>query len=247
MGCIAELEDRLFKTILPSEEVAGIIVEPVQGEGGYLVPPAEFHHELRRIADQYGILLIHDEVQSGMGRTGRMFASEHFGVTPDIVTLAKGIASGMPLSATIARADVMNWPPGAHASTFGGNPVAIAAALATIELIEEELMENAARMGGRLMDRMADWPRRFKYVGEVRGLGLMIGVEIVRDQKTKERAPDLRDRLEFLAFERGLLILGCGPNSIRLCPPLIINKDQADFAVDTLEDCLRSLEDSSSM
>jgi len=241
-ACISELEDRLFKTILPPEEVAAIVVEPVQGEGGYLVPPAEFHHELRRIADKYGILLIHDEIQSGMGRTGRMFASEHFGVTPDIVTLAKGIASGMPLSATIARAEIMNWPPGAHASTFGGNPVSIAAALETIELLEESLIENAAQMGAHIMNRVRDWPQRFRYVGDVRGLGLMIGIEIVRDRRSKERAPELRDRVEFLAFERGLLILGCGPNSIRLCPPLIINKDQADFAVDTLEDCLRILE-----
>ncbi len=240
--CVKELEERLFKTILPPEEVAAIVVEPIQGEGGYLVPPAKFHHELRRIADKYGILLIHDEIQSGMGRTGRMFAAEHFGVTPDIVTLAKGIASGMPLAATVARAEVMNWPPGAHASTFGGNPVSIAAALTTIELLEEDLMDNATRMGTHLMGRMADWPRRFKYVGDVRGLGLMIGVEIVRDHQTKERAPDLRDRLEMLAFERGLLILGCGPNSIRLCPPLVITEDQADFAVDTLEACLRILE-----
>jgi 4-aminobutyrate aminotransferase len=242
LACISELEDRLFKTILPPEEVAAIVVEPIQGEGGYLVPSAKFHQELRRIADKYGILLIHDEIQSGMGRTGRMFASEHFGVTPDIVTLAKGIASGLPLSATVARAEVMNWPPGAHASTFGGNPVSIAAALTTIELLEQELIGNAARVGAHLMNRMADWPDRFKHVGDVRGLGLMIGIEIVRDRQTKERAPDLRDRVEFLAFERGLLVLGAGPNAIRLCPPLVIDKDQADFAVDTLEDCLRTLE-----
>jgi 4-aminobutyrate aminotransferase len=240
--CVKVIEDQLFKTILPAEEVAAIVVEPVQGEGGYLVPPAKFHQELRRIADKYGILLIHDEVQSGMGRTGRMFASEHFGVSPDIVTLAKGIASGMPLSATIARAEVMDWKPGAHASTFGGNPVSIAAALTTIELLEDSLLENASQMGAYLMHRMSDWPSRFRYVGEVRGLGLMIGVEIVRDQATKERAPDLRDRLETMAFERGLLILGCGPNSLRLCPPLVITRDQADFAVDTLEQCLRALE-----
>jgi 4-aminobutyrate aminotransferase len=240
--CVKVIEDQLFKTILPAEEVAAIVVEPVQGEGGYLVPPAKFHQELRRIADQYGILLIHDEVQSGMGRTGRMFASEHFGVSPDIVTLAKGIASGMPLSATIARAEVMDWKPGAHASTFGGNPVSIAAALTTIELLEDSLLENASQMGAYLMHRMSDWPSRFRYVGDVRGLGLMIGVEIVRDQATKERAPDLRDRLETMAFERGLLILGCGPNSLRLCPPLVITRDQADFAVDTLEQCLRALE-----
>ena len=236
--CVKVIEDQLFKTILPAEEVAAIVVEPVQGEGGYLVPPQKFHEELRRIADKYGILLIHDEVQSGMGRTGRMFASEHFGVSPDIVTIAKGIASGMPLSATIARAEVMDWKPGAHASTFGGNPVSIAAALTTIELLEESLLENASAIGAHLMQRMCDWPSRFRYVGDVRGLGLMIGVEIVRDQDTKERAPELRDRLETMAFERGLLILGCGQNSLRLCPPLVITRDQADFAIDTLERCL---------
>ncbi|MGA8030089.1 MAG: acetyl ornithine aminotransferase family protein [Bryobacteraceae bacterium] len=236
--CVKVLEEQLFKTILPAEEVAAIFVEPVQGEGGYLVPPAKFHEELRRIADKYGILLVHDEVQSGMGRTGRMFASEHFGVTPDIVTLAKGIASGMPLAATVASAEVMNWPPGAHASTFGGNPVSVAAALTTIELLEESLVENAARMGEHMMSRMRDWPCRFRNVGDVRGLGLMIGVELVYDRQTKERAPELRDRLEMLAFERGLLILGCGPNSIRLCPPLMITRDQADHAIDTLEQCL---------
>jgi 4-aminobutyrate aminotransferase len=236
------LEEKLFKTILPPEEVAAIVVEPIQGEGGYLVPHARFHRELRRIADQHGILLIHDEVQSGMGRTGRMFASEHFGVVPDIVTLAKGIASGMPLSAMIARADLMNWGPGAHASTFGGNPVSIAAALATIDLLEEGLMENARVMGDYLMSRLRSWPERFRHVGNVRGIGLMIGIEIVRDQATKERAPELRDRLEALAFERGLLILGCGPNSIRLCPPLVITPKQCDCAIDTLEECLRALE-----
>ena len=240
--CVKVLEDRLFKTILPAEEVAAIFVEPIQGEGGYLVPPKKFHEELRRVADKYGILLVHDEVQSGMGRTGRMFASEHFGVTPDIVTLAKGIASGLPLAATIARAEVMNWPPGAHASTFGGNPVSIAASLTTIELLEESLIANAAKIGAYMMERMCDWPQRFRYIGDVRGLGLMIGFEMVYDQQTKEPAPELRDRLESLAFERGLLILGCGPNNIRLCPPLIITRDQADYAVDTLEQCLLALE-----
>jgi 4-aminobutyrate aminotransferase len=236
--CVKVLEDQLFKSILPAEEVAGIVVEPVQGEGGYLVPPKKFHEELRRVADKYGILLIHDEVQSGMGRTGRMFASEHFDVMPDIVAIAKGIASGMPLSATVARAEVMNWPPGAHASTFGGNPVSIAAALTTIELIEESLLSNAATMGAYMMERMRTWPQRFSCVGDVRGLGLMIGVELVRDQETKERAPELRDRLEFMAFERGLLTLGCGPNTLRLCPPLVITSEQVDYAIDTLEQCL---------
>jgi 4-aminobutyrate aminotransferase len=239
--CVQVIEDQLFKTILPAEEVAAIVVEPIQGEGGYLVPPAKFHEELRRIADKYGILLIHDEVQSGLGRTGRMFASEHFGVAPDIVAIAKGIASGLPLAATVARADIMNWQPGAHASTFGGNPVAIEAALATIELLEEDLLRNATEIGAHILDRLRDWPQRFRYVGDVRGLGLMIGFELVKDQTTKERAPELRNRLTQLAFERGLLILGCGPNSIRLCPPLIITKDQADFAIDTLEECLRMI------
>lgn len=240
--CVKVIEERLFKTILPADETAAVIVEPVQGEGGYLVPPAKFHEELRRVADKHGILLIHDEVQSGMGRTGRMFASEHFGVSPDIVALAKGIASGMPLAATVARSEVMNWPPGAHASTFGGNPVSIAAALTTVELLEESLMANAAAVGGYILERMRTWPQRFRHVGNVRGLGLMIGFEMVADQVTKERAPEMRDRLETMAFQRGLLILGCGPNSIRLCPPLVINRDQAEFAVDTLEDCLRRLE-----
>jgi len=240
--CVKFLEEQLFRTVLPPEEVAAIVVEPVQGEGGYLVPPKKFHEELRRIADRHGILLIHDEVQSGMGRTGRMFASEHFGVVPEIIAIAKGIASGLPLAATVARAEIMTWPPGAHASTFGGNPVSIAAAMVTIELLEESLVANAAEMGTYLMDRMLDWPKRFLYVGEVRGLGLMIGIEIVRNQETKEPAPDLRDRLEKLAFERGLLILGCGTNSIRLCPPLVITRDQADFAIATLEQCLQALE-----
>ncbi|MGH9693825.1 MAG: aminotransferase class III-fold pyridoxal phosphate-dependent enzyme, partial [Bryobacteraceae bacterium] len=236
------LEDQLFKTVLPPEEVAAIVVEPIQGEGGYLVPPAKFHQELRRIADRYGILLIHDEVQSGMGRTGKMFASEHFDVSPDIVTLAKGIASGMPLAATIARAEVMNWPPGAHASTFGGNPVSIAAALTTIELLEEELLANAAHIGGYMLEKMKTWPERFRIVGDVRGQGLMIGIELVLDKETKTPAPELRDRLEAMAFERGLLVLGCGKSSIRLCPPLVITREQADFAMGTLNECMRMLE-----
>ena len=239
--CVKVLEDSLFKTVLPADEVAAIFVEPVQGEGGYVVPPKKFLEELRRVADKYGILLVHDEVQCGMGRTGRMFASEHFGVKPDIVAIAKGIASGMPLSATVARADIMNWPPGAHASTFGGNPVSVAAALTTIELLERSLIRNAAEIGSYMLDRMRSWPKRFRHVGDVRGLGLMIGVEFVKDQETKERAPELRNELEKKVFERGLLILGAGANSIRLCPPLVINRDQADFAISTLEECLTAI------
>jgi len=241
VSCVRFIEDEMFRTILPAEEVAGIVVEPIQGEGGYLIPPKAFHEELRRLADRHGILLIFDEVQSGMGRTGKMWASQHFGVVPDIFTTAKGIASGLPLSAMIARAEVMNWGPGAHASTFGGNPVAVAAALATIELLESELIANAAQVGGHILDRLRHWPQRYRHVGDVRGLGLMIGFELVQDQNSKERAPELRDRIQDMAFERGLLVLGAGRNTIRLCPPLIITRDQADFAIDTLEECLKQV------
>jgi 4-aminobutyrate aminotransferase len=195
-----------------------------------VVPPQKFFDELTRVAQQNGILLIFDEVQSGMGRTGKMWAAEHFGVVPDILAVAKGIASGMPLGATVARADLMTWPPGAHASTFGGNPVCCAAALATIALLEEGLVENAARMGSHLMDRMREWPAWLPQVGEVRGLGLMIGIELV--------APELRDRVLRQAFERGLLVLGAGDSTIRLSPPLVITRDQCDFAMETLEECL---------
>lgn len=239
--CVKVIEDQLFRQTLPPEDVAAIFVEPVQGEGGYVVPPRKFFDELRRVADKHEILIVADEVQSGMGRTGKMFASEHFGLVPEIMALAKGIASGMPLGATIARADVMNWTPGAHASTFGGNPVCISAALATIELLEQELVANSAAVGAHMKARLADFPKRFPMVGDVRGLGLMIGIELVRDQSTKERAPELRDRIVQMCFERGLLVLGAGPNSIRLSPPLIVTKDQADHAVDVIEECLQAL------
>jgi 4-aminobutyrate aminotransferase len=239
--CVKHIENTLLKTIAPPEDTAAIVVEPVQGEGGYIVPPRKFFDELTRVAEQNGILLIFDEVQSGMGRTGKMWAAEHFDAVPDIFAVAKGIASGLPLGATVARKDLMTWQPGAHASTFGGNPVACAAALTTIALLQEELLENAARMGAYLMDHMREWPARFPLVGEVRGLGLMIGIELVRDQATREKAPDLRDRVEQLAFERGLLVLGAGENSLRLSPPLVITRDQCDFALETLAACLREV------
>lgn len=238
--CVQAIQG-LFRTVLPADEVAAIVVEPVQGEGGYVAPPRKFFDELQRLAQRHGILLILDEVQSGMGRTGKLWAAEHFGVMPDIFTVAKGIASGLPLGATVARAEMMNWPPGAHASTFGGNPVAVAAALVTLELLEKGLIDNAARLGAYLRDRMRDWPERFACVGDVRGLGLMIGVELVRDRQSKQKAPELRDRLVQRAFERGLLVLGAGENTVRLSPPLTITRDQADFALDTLEDCLQNL------
>ncbi|HVO99877.1 MAG TPA: acetyl ornithine aminotransferase family protein [Bryobacteraceae bacterium] len=239
--CVKAIEDTLFRHTLPAEEVAAIVVEPVQGEGGYVVPPQKFFDELRNLAQKHGILLIFDEIQCGMGRTGKMFAAEHFGAAPDITTVAKGIASGMPLGAAIARAEVMDWKPGAHASTFGGNPVCVASALATIELLEQELVDNAAKIGAHMKARLSELPKRFPIVGDVRGLGLMIGIELVRDPVTKERAPELRDRLERMCFERGVLVLGAGPNTLRICPPLVITKDQADFAVDTIEACLREM------
>ena len=238
--CVKVIEDQLFKTILPAGEVAAIVLEPIQGEGGYVVPPARFFHELMQVARKHGILLVADEVQSGMGRTGKWWASQHFGFEPDILAVAKGIASGIPLGATVARAEVMNWGPGSHASTFGGNPVAVEAALATIELLDRELIENAARIGERMLERMRHWPRRFPNVGEVRGRGLMIGIELVRDQAGRERNGELRDWLVRTAFERGLLTLGAGENTVRLSPPLVITADQADFVMDTLEELLGS-------
>jgi 4-aminobutyrate aminotransferase len=234
LECLALLE-HLFRSSVPPEEVAAVFVEPIQGEGGYVVPPAEFLQGLEKICRKYGILLVADEVQCGMGRTGKWWASEHFGIEPDILCVAKGIASGMPLGAMIAPADLMRWAPGSHATTFGGNPVCIAAALATIRLIETEYLENARQMGHRLMTLLGDWPQRFPVVGEVRGKGLMIGIEMVRDQKTREMAPELRDAIVGKAFERGLLVLGCGPSTFRLMPPLVIDHEQVEFAVKSLE------------
>jgi 4-aminobutyrate aminotransferase len=239
--CVQHIENTLLKTIAPAEETAAIVVEPVQGEGGYIVPPRRFFDELQRVARENGILLIADEVQSGMGRTGKMWASQHFDLVPDILAVAKGIASGMPLGATVAHAALMNWPPGAHASTFGGNPVSCAAALTTIELLEAGLIDNAAAMGRHMMDRMLAWPGRFPIVGDVRGLGLMLGIELVRNQDTRQKAPDLRDKVVQMAFERGLLILGAGDTTLRLCPPLTVNRDQCDFALDTLEGCFQAV------
>jgi 4-aminobutyrate aminotransferase len=239
LGCARFIEDKLFKTTLPPEEVAAIFVEPVQGEGGYLVAPAVFMQELRRISDRHGILLVVDEVQSGVGRTGKWWAVEHTGVQPDIVCMAKGIASGMPLGITMSRAEIMDWVPGSHASTFGGNPVSIAAALATLDVIENEgLLANSAEVGNHILGRMADWPRRHRLVGDVRGRGLMVGVEIVKDQQTKEYGQSERDRIVELAFERGILFLGCGPSTVRISPPLVVSKEEADVAIDVLEECI---------
>jgi 4-aminobutyrate aminotransferase len=238
LACARYIEDKLFKTTLPPEEVAAIFVEPIQGEGGYVVAPDIFMQELRRICDKHGILLVVDEVQSGAGRTGKWWAVEHSGVEPDMVCIAKGIASGMPLGICMTRAGLMDWVPGSHASTFGGNPVAIAAAIATMNVLEREGIANAAVMGDLSFARLRDWPAKYPIIGDVRGRGLMIGVEIVRNQATRETAPDLRDRIVTLAFERGLLLLGCGETSIRLAPPLIINEHEMNIGLDIFEECV---------
>jgi 4-aminobutyrate aminotransferase len=238
LGCARYIEEKLFKTILPPEEVAAIFVEPIQGEGGYVPAPANFLRELRAICDRHGILLVADEVQCGMGRTGKWWAIEDSGVEPDIVCIAKGIASGMPLSVCMTRAGIMDWAPGSHASTFGGNPVSIAAALKTMDIIEREGLANATRVGEFMQERVRGWKQSHPSVGDVRGRGLMIGIEIVKDKGTREPAVALRNRIETLAFERGLMVLGCGETSLRLSPPLIVSKEEATVALDILEEAL---------
>ena len=238
LACARFIEDKLFKTTLPPEEVAAIFVESIQGEGGYIVPPDIFLQEIRRICDRHGILMVVDEIQSGAGRTGQWWAIEHSGVQPDILCIAKGIASGMPLGVCLAKEEVMDWVPGSHASTYGGNPICLAAALATMDIIEREGMANAATVGTSALKRLATWVDEHEIVGEVRGRGLMIGVEIVQDKQTRKPAGTLRDRIVDLAFERGLLLLGCGENTIRLCPPLIVTQQETDIALDILEECV---------
>ena len=238
LGCARYIEEKLFKTILPPEEVAAIVLEPIQGEGGYVVAPDNFMRELRGICDRHGILLVVDEVQCGMGRTGKWWAVEHSGVEPDIVCIAKGIASGMPLGICMSRAKVMNWAPGSHASTFGGNPVSIAAAMVTLDIIEREGMANAAKVGALMLQRVNGWKKTHPLVGDVRGRGLMIGIELVKDKTTREPATALRNRVETLAFERGLMVLGCGETTLRLSPPLIVNEHEATVALDILEEAI---------
>ena len=242
LSCAHYIEEKLLKTILPPEEVAAIFVEPIQGEGGYVVAPDNFLRELRAICNRHGILLVADEVQSGVGRTGKWWAIEHSGVEPDIVCMAKGIASGMPLGICMSRAEIMDWVPGSHASTFGGNPVSIAAALATMDIIEREAMANAATVGEFMLERLRGWKQSHPLVGDVRGRGLMIGIELVKDKTTREPASALRNRIETLAFERGLLVLGCGETTLRLCPPLIVNQHEATVALDILEEALTLIE-----
>jgi 4-aminobutyrate aminotransferase len=243
LGCARFIEEKLFKTTVAPEEVAAIFVEPIQGEGGYVVAPTNFMQELRAICDRHGILLVADEVQSGAGRTGKWWAIEHTGVEPDIVCMAKGIASGMPLGICMTKAHIMDWVPGSHASTFGGNPIAIASALATMDILEREGIANAAQVGGKMLDRLHSWKQTHPMVGDVRGRGLMIGIELVLDKTTREPATALRNRVETLCFEKGLLILGCGETSIRLCPALIVNEHEAMVALDILEEALTQVEE----
>ena len=240
--CIDFIEQQLFVHLVSPDEIAAIVVEPIQGEGGYIVPPDSFLSRLRAIATQHGIQLIADEVQSGMGRTGKWFAIEHARVAPDIVTVAKGIASGLPLGVTTAPSNLMGaWPPGSHASTFGGNPVSCAAAIETLKLIRESLMKNAEVVGAHLIEGARALMEKHPLIGDVRGRGLMVGVELVRDRKTKERALSERDALVKECFTRGLLVLGAGRNAIRLSPPLVLTKQQADIALGILDEALTSL------
>ena len=240
--CLDFIEDQILVHLVSPDEVAAIVVEPIQGEGGYLVPPAQFLQRLAEIASRHGMLLVMDEVQSGMGRTGKMFACEHAGVRPDIVAIAKGIASGMPLGVSAARADVMVWPPGSHASTFGGNPVSCAAALVTIKMVREQLQANAAAVGAYLQAGLLELAEHHPLIGEVRGKGLMIGIELVRDRQTKERADTERDAVVLAAFRRGLVTLGTGRNAIWLSPPLVLTKAQADTALKLLDEAFTEVE-----
>jgi 4-aminobutyrate aminotransferase len=238
--CVKQIEETLFKRVAPPEEVAAIFVEPIQGEGGYHVPPPGFLPALRGLCDKYGILLVADEVQTGMGRTGKMFAVQHWNVEPDILCLAKGIASGMPLGAIVARGDIMDWPPGSHASTFGGNPVSCRAALATIDLLESDYIANAAARGEHLRAGLRQLRKEFPFVGDVRGLGLMTAMDLGKTQTDGSANPELRDTVVQAAFRRGLLLLGCGESAVRFCPPLCISAAQVDAALSLLRDIFTS-------
>jgi 4-aminobutyrate aminotransferase len=235
-ACLDYIEDTIFKMLTPPEDVAAFIVEPIQGEGGYIVPPPSFLLGLQKLARKYGILIIADEVQSGIGRTGKLWASELApGFEPDIITSAKGLASGMPLGACIAKSEVMDWPPGTHATTFGGNPVSCAAALKTLELVENGLMQNAREQGAYLKAGLTRLMERYDVIGDLRGEGLMLGIEIVESKAGKQKAPDLRNKIVDACFYEGLLVLGCGENSIRFSPPLVICQEQTDAALKILD------------
>ena len=235
---VAFIEEEILERLLPGEDVAGILVEPIQGEGGYIYPPDDFFPALRKLCDKYDILLIVDEVQSGMGRTGKWWAIEHYGVEPDILLTAKGIASGMPLGAMVTRKELMDWPKGSHGNTFGGNPVSCSAALATIQLIEEQYLENTRVVGAYCKDALEELQAKHASIGDVRGKGFMLGVEFVQDRETKQPAESLRDDVVYKAFERGLLLLGCGKSVIRVTPPLSTTKSEVDEAMLILDEAI---------
>jgi 4-aminobutyrate aminotransferase len=240
--CLDFIDHQIFAHLVSPDEVAAVVVEPIQGEGGYVVAPDQFLQKLREMTTKNGILLVADEVQSGMGRSGKMFAIEYSGVEADMFAIAKGIASGMPLGVAVARSGLMAWPPGAHASTFGGNPVSCAAALATLTLLKDRLVANAAEVGAHLMNALKALMDKHPLVGDVRGRGLMVGVELVRDRRTKERATDERDAVVNAAFARGLLLLGAGKNAVRFSPPLVLTREQADIAVGIFDEALTEVE-----
>lgn len=232
------IEEQVLGKLLPAEDVAGLLVESIQGEGGYIIPPPGFYPALRDLCDRHDILLIVDEVQSGMGRTGKWWAIEHFGIEPDIVCVGKGIASGIPLGAIIARKSIVTWPLGSHGNTYGGNPIACAAALATLDLIQDEYLQNAKEVGDYALDALNEIAARHPSIGQVRGIGLMIGVEFVKNKQSKEPAHDLMERIVQRAFERGLISLGCGKSTIRIAPPLSITKSELDDGFEILEESI---------
>lgn len=241
MECMNYMTDIIFKKIIPPDEVSFIILEAVQGSGGYIVPPKEFFTELRKICDKHEIILIVDEVQTGFGRTGKMFACEHFDLEPDVITISKAFAHGLPAGAAISKAEIMDWDPGAHEGTLNGGPVIMEAAKAVLKVLDEEkLVENAAVMGEYMKEQLKNLQKKYSCIGDIRGLGLMVGIEFV-EPDGKKPAKELRDNLIQAAFERGLLLLGAGPSSIRLAPPLIVGKKEIDTALNIIEDCLKVL------
>lgn len=243
IACVDYIESTVFKQLVPADEVAAIFVEPIQGEGGYIIPPPEYHQRLKELAEKHGILFVADEIQMGVGHTGKWFSIEHWEVVPDLTVIAKGIGSGMPLGAMVAREELMDWPFGAHGTTFGGNPVSCAAASATIQVIEEEgLVDNAARMGKRLVDAAQEMQRRHAVIGDVRGKGLIVGLDLVKNARTREPAGELRDEVVLRAFKKGLLILGCGPSSVRFTPALTVDADTVDEALAVFEEALAEAE-----
>ena len=235
MACVRFIEEVILQKVAPAEEVAAIVVEPIQGEGGYIVPPKEFHPMLKNICEKYGILYVVDEIQAGMGRTGRMFAIEYWNVVPDILTAAKAIASGLPLGACVASKKLMSWEPGAHSTTFGGNPIACAAALKTIDLLQGGLIKNAERIGKFIMKRLENMKAKYEIMGDVRGKGLMIGIELVKSKKTKEPAGELAEKTMQECFRNGLMLLTCGQNSVRLIPPLTIDEETTNLGLNIFE------------